>query len=56
MAQLLINDRTYTVDADPSTPLLWVIRERLQPNLVPVSCSRSRMTHRSGVEGSASTV
>src|SRR5207244_12751932 len=30
MAQLLINDRTYTVDADPSTPLLWVIRERLQ--------------------------
>src|SRR2546421_7230850 len=27
-----------------------------QPNLVPVSCSRSRMTHRSGVSGSASTV
>jgi aerobic-type carbon monoxide dehydrogenase small subunit (CoxS/CutS family) len=30
MATLLINGRSYTVDADPDTPLLWVIRERLQ--------------------------
>jgi len=30
MAQLLINGKTFMVDADPATPLLWVIRERLQ--------------------------
>jgi isoquinoline 1-oxidoreductase subunit alpha len=30
MAQLLINGKTFMVDADPTTPLLWVIRERLQ--------------------------
>ncbi len=30
MANLLINGRTYSVDVDPATPLLWVIRERLQ--------------------------
>jgi isoquinoline 1-oxidoreductase alpha subunit len=26
---LLVNGRKVTVDADPSTPLLWVVRERL---------------------------
>ena len=30
MANLLINGRAYSVDVDPATPLLWVIRERLQ--------------------------
>jgi isoquinoline 1-oxidoreductase alpha subunit len=30
MANLLINGRTYSVDVDLATPLLWVIRERLQ--------------------------
>ena len=30
MATLLINGKSRTVDADPDTPLLWVIRERLQ--------------------------
>src|SRR5256885_3588811 len=30
MAQLLINGKTFMVDAEPATPLLWVIRERLQ--------------------------
>jgi aerobic-type carbon monoxide dehydrogenase small subunit (CoxS/CutS family) len=30
MATLLINGKSHTVDADPGTPLLWVIRERLQ--------------------------
>src|SRR5437762_661558 len=30
MATLLINGKSQTVDVDPGTPLLWVIRERLQ--------------------------
>ena len=30
MASLLINGKSYNVDVDPGTPLLWVIRERLQ--------------------------
>jgi isoquinoline 1-oxidoreductase alpha subunit len=30
MATLLINGKAYTVDSAPDTPLLWVIRERLQ--------------------------
>src|SRR5436189_2519476 len=30
MATLLINGKSHTVDVDPGTPLLWVIRERLQ--------------------------
>ena len=29
MIRLSINGRTYDVDADPSTPLLWVIREQV---------------------------
>ena len=30
MATLLINGKSRTVDAEPDTPLLWVIREHLQ--------------------------
>jgi isoquinoline 1-oxidoreductase alpha subunit len=30
MANLVINGTSYTVDAEPDTPLLWVIRERLR--------------------------
>ncbi|MCI0547783.1 MAG: (2Fe-2S)-binding protein [Candidatus Rokubacteria bacterium] len=30
MATLAINGKSYTVDAAPDTPLLWVIRERLR--------------------------
>ena len=30
MATLLINGKAHTADVDPGTPLLWVIRERLQ--------------------------
>src|SRR5213593_1766513 len=30
MATLLINGKSQTVDVDPGTTLLWVIRERLQ--------------------------
>lgn len=29
MAKLNVNGRTYDVDAEPSTPLLWVIREQI---------------------------
>ncbi len=29
MARLTINGKTREVDADPSTPLLWVIRDSL---------------------------
>jgi aerobic-type carbon monoxide dehydrogenase small subunit (CoxS/CutS family) len=30
MATLLVNGKSQTVDVDPDTPLLWVIRERLR--------------------------
>lgn len=30
MAQLKINGRSYFVDSEPDTPLLWVLRENLQ--------------------------
>jgi isoquinoline 1-oxidoreductase subunit alpha len=29
MVKLSINNQTYTVDADPETPLLWVLRDSL---------------------------
>ena len=29
MVNLTINNQTYTVDADPETPLLWVLRDSL---------------------------
>ena len=29
MVKLLVNGKTHAVDVDPSTPLLWVIREQL---------------------------
>ena len=29
MIRLLVNNKTYQVDADPNTPLLWAIREQL---------------------------
>ena len=30
MAKLIVNDKSYLVDAEPDTPLLWVLRENLQ--------------------------
>jgi aerobic-type carbon monoxide dehydrogenase small subunit (CoxS/CutS family) len=30
MVHLTINGRSYSVDAEPDTPLLWVLRERLR--------------------------
>jgi aerobic-type carbon monoxide dehydrogenase small subunit (CoxS/CutS family) len=29
MVKLIINNQTYTMDADPETPLLWVLRDSL---------------------------
>jgi isoquinoline 1-oxidoreductase subunit alpha len=38
MATLLINGKTHNVDVDPSTPLLWVIRERLRMTGTKFGC------------------
>jgi isoquinoline 1-oxidoreductase subunit alpha len=38
MATLLINGKAHTVDVDPSTPLLWVIRERLRMTGTKFGC------------------
>jgi aerobic-type carbon monoxide dehydrogenase small subunit (CoxS/CutS family) len=38
MATLLINGKSHTVDVDPGTPLLWVIRERLQMTGTKFGC------------------
>jgi aerobic-type carbon monoxide dehydrogenase small subunit (CoxS/CutS family) len=38
MATLLINGKSRTVDADPDTPLLWVLRERLQMTGTKFGC------------------
>ena len=29
MARLTVNGQAHTVDADPDTPLLWVLRDRI---------------------------
>ena len=42
MATLLINGKSHTVDADPSTPLLWVIRERLQLTGTKFGCGMAQ--------------
>jgi len=42
MATLLINGKTYNVDADPSTPLLWVIRERLKLTGTKFGCGMAQ--------------
>jgi isoquinoline 1-oxidoreductase subunit alpha len=38
MATLLINGKTHNVDVDPSTPLLWVIREHLRMTGTKFGC------------------
>ena len=38
MATLLINGKSHNVDVDPSTPLLWVIRERLRMTGTKFGC------------------
>src|SRR5256712_9268377 len=42
MATLLINGKSRTVDAEPDTPLLWVIRERLQLTGTKFGCGAAQ--------------
>ena len=42
MATLLINGKSRTVDADPDTPLLWVLRERLQLTGTKFGCGMAQ--------------
>jgi isoquinoline 1-oxidoreductase subunit alpha len=42
MATLLINGKSRTVDADPDTPLLWVIREHLQLTGTKFGCGAAQ--------------
>jgi isoquinoline 1-oxidoreductase subunit alpha len=42
MATLLINGKSRTVDAEPDTPLLWVIRERLQMTGTKFGCGAAQ--------------
>jgi len=38
MMKLTVNDRAYDVDADPDTPLLYVLRDRLHLNAAKFGC------------------
>ena len=40
MAQLKINSKSYFVDAEPDTPLLWVLREDLRLTGTKFGCGR----------------
>lgn len=42
MATLLINGKSRTVDTEPDTPLLWVIRERLQMTGTKFGCGAAQ--------------
>ena len=42
MANLSINGKSYTVDAPPDTPLLWVIREQLQLTGTKFGCGMAQ--------------
>jgi isoquinoline 1-oxidoreductase subunit alpha len=42
MARLLVNGKPYTVDVDPATPLLWVIRERLKLTGTKFGCGMAQ--------------
>ena len=42
MFKLLINGKSYTVDAEPGTPLLWVIREHLQLTGTKFGCGKAQ--------------
>src|SRR5262249_56142748 len=41
MVKLLINGKSYTVDAEPDTPLLWVIRDHLQVPGTKFGCGKA---------------
>ena len=40
MARLTVNGQAHTVDADPDTPLLWVLRDRIVSEVENTSISR----------------
>ena len=42
MAKLLINGKPYTVNVEPDTPLLWVIREHLQLTGTKFGCGMAQ--------------
>jgi isoquinoline 1-oxidoreductase subunit alpha len=42
MVKLLINGKSHTVDAEPDTPLLWVIREHLQLTGTKFGCGKAQ--------------
>jgi isoquinoline 1-oxidoreductase subunit alpha len=42
MAKLLINGKSYTVDAAPDDKLLWIIRERLQMTGTKFGCGMAQ--------------
>jgi isoquinoline 1-oxidoreductase subunit alpha len=42
MVKLLINGKSYSVDAEPDTPLLWVIREHLQLTGTKFGCGKAQ--------------
>ena len=42
MATLQVNGKTYTVDAAPDTPLLWVIREHLRLTGTKFGCGMAQ--------------
>ena len=42
MAKLNVNGKVVTVDADPSTPLLWVLREQLELTGTKYGCGISQ--------------
>ncbi len=42
MAKLLINGKSYTVNVEPDTPLLWVIREHLQLTGTKFGCGMAQ--------------
>ncbi len=41
MASLTVNGKTREVNVDPSTPLLWVLREHLQMNGTKFGCGQA---------------
>jgi isoquinoline 1-oxidoreductase alpha subunit len=42
MAKLVINGKPYTVNVEPDTPLLWVIREHLQLTGTKFGCGKAQ--------------
>ncbi len=41
MQTLIVNDQTHAVDADPETPLLWVLRDHLRMTGTKFGCGKA---------------